>query len=224
MVQFFLSGNANGFKIGHDYGSVYLKPTRKNLDNALHHKSVVTEYLQSEIDSKRMVGPFKKSEVSWVQVSRFRVIPKSHQPKKWRLIMDLSYPRGHSINDGIPKRLCSLSYISVDNAIDHIIQFGPGTLLAKIDVKNAFRLLFVHPSDRDFLAMEWENQIYFDTCLPFGLRSTPKLFNVQADMLAWIARQNRVTLSLHYLDDYLTMGPPGSYTCHHNFQIFYPYL
>ena len=134
--------------------------------------------------------------------------------------MDLSYPRGHSINDGIPKRLCSLSYISVDNAIDHIIQFGPGALLAKIDVKNAFRLLFVHPSDRDFLAMEWENQIYFDTCLPFGLRSTPKLFNVQADMLAWIARQNRVTLSLHYLDDYLTMGPPGSYTCHHNFQIF----
>ena len=80
----------------------------------------------------------------------------NHQPNKWRLIVDLSYPKGHSVNDGILKSLCSLSYISVDDAINQIIAIGPNTLLAKLDIKNAFQLLPVHPTDRHLLAMEWE--------------------------------------------------------------------
>ena len=63
--------------------------------------------------------------------------------------------------------------ILLDAAISHIITFGPGTVLAKIDIKHAFRLLPVHPADRHVLAMHWNNNIYIDTCLPFGLRSAP---------------------------------------------------
>lgn len=96
----------------------------------------------------------------------------------------------------------------------------PGTLLAKIDIKNAFQLLPVHPTDRHLLAMEWENAIYLDTCLPFGLRSAPKLFNILAELLTWIAHQNGVTYSIHYLDDFLTLGPAGSVICRQNLQIF----
>ena len=81
------------------------------------------------------------------------MIPKKHQPGKWRLIVDLSHPSGHSVNDGIPKPLCSLSYITVDTAIAEILKLGTGTLLAKVDVKSAFRLLPVHPADRHLLAM-----------------------------------------------------------------------
>ena len=61
--------------------------------------------------------------------------------------MDLSYPAGHSVNDGIPKALCGLSYITIDNAIQKMLELGPNTLLAKIDIKNAFRILPVHPAD-----------------------------------------------------------------------------
>ena len=57
---------------------------------------------------------------------------------------------------------------------------------------------------------------FVDTCLPFGLRSAPKLFNILADLLAWIIEQHGVQPLLHYLDDYLTMGPPHSYTCQQN--------
>ena len=39
-------------------------------------------------------------------------------------------------------------------------------------------------------------------------------------MLSWIVQQSGVTLSIHYLDDFLTMGPPGSPICHHNLQTF----
>ena len=57
------------------------------------------------------------------------------------------------MNDGIPKQLCGLKYITVDDAINHILELGCGTNLAKIDIKNAFRLLPVHPADRHLLGM-----------------------------------------------------------------------
>lgn len=64
--------------------------------------------------------------------------------------------------------------------------------------------------------MRWNKGVYIDTCLPFGLRSAPKLFNILADFLAWIPKQNNVSFLIHYLDDFLTMGPPSSLACQHN--------
>ena len=111
-----------------------------------------------------------------------------------------------SVNNGIPKNLCSMSYITIDNAIREILALGKGTLLAKIDIKSAFHLIPVHPSDHHLLAMEWRGGIYIDACLPFGLRSAPKLFNIMADFLVWILEQKGVSVLMYYLDDFLTMG------------------
>ena len=196
-----------------------LKSARKNLDGALQHPEVVDEYLTAEIAQHRVAGPFIKSTVPRAHISRFGVIPKNHNPNKWRLIVDLSHPTGHSVNDGIPKDLCGLTYITIDTAIKHILTTGPGTLLAKVDIKNAFRLLPVHPADRHMLATKWNNQVYIDTRLPFGLRSAPKLFNILADLLSWILESKGVSPILHYLDDFLTMGPPSSTTCQENLNI-----
>ena len=107
-----------------------------------------------------------------------------------------------------PKTLCSLSYITVDDAIERILELGPNTLLAKVDIKSAFRLLPVHPADRNPLVMQWGSSIYIDGCLPFGLHSAPKLFNIMADLLSWIAQQKGISQILHYLDDFLLIGPP----------------
>ena len=38
--------------------------------------------------------------------------------------MDLSAPEGHSVNDGIPKELCSLGYISVDDVVAQVLKLG----------------------------------------------------------------------------------------------------
>ena len=65
--------------------------------------------------------------------------------------------------------------------------------------------------------MVWEDSV--DNCLPFRLRSTPKLFNILAELLSWVTQVNRVTFSIHYLDDFLMLGPPGHSTCCHNLEI-----
>ena len=67
--------------------------------------------------------------------------------------------------------------------INQILSLGKGTMMAKLDIKSAFRLLPVHPADRHLLLMNWSNSVYVDMCIPFGLHSAPKLFNVAADLL-----------------------------------------
>jgi len=219
LAHFFISGIQEGFRIGFSPRMTKLKSAKRNMSCALKHPAVVESYLADEITHGRVSGPFSDSSVPHAHISRFGVIPKNHQPNKWRLILDLSHPRGHSVNSGISKELCSLSYITIDNAIAQAQTLGRGTLLTKIDIKSAFRLLPVHPVDRHMLVMKWKQQLYIDNCLPFGLRSAPKLFNILADLLSWILEQQGVSPIMHYLDDFLTLAPPDSLTCQRNLDI-----
>ena len=61
--------------------------------------------------------------------------------------MDLSAPRHQSVNDGISPEYCSLQYASIDDAVKLIMLLGPGTQLAKLDIKDAYRIVPVHPDD-----------------------------------------------------------------------------
>ena len=54
---------------------------------------------------------------------------------------------------------------------------------------------------------------YIDAALPFDLRSAPKLFNALADALEWIAKHLGVEFLWHYLDDFITVGRPGTDDC-----------
>ena len=45
-----------------------------------------------------------------------------HEQDKWWLITDLSYPSGSSVNDGMPSQLCSLTYLTIDDAILNILK------------------------------------------------------------------------------------------------------
>ncbi len=55
--------------------------------------------------------------------------------------------------------------------------------------------------------MEGQSIRRYDTVLPFGLRSAPKIFNALADAAQWIMGREGIDV-LHYLDDFLFFGPP----------------
>ena len=67
--------------------------------------------------------------------------------------------------------------------------------------------------------MSWNGVVYIDAALPFGLRSAPNIFTAVGDALAWVLKAQGVTWLLKYIDDILTIGPPGSSTCAHNLDI-----
>ena len=131
--------------------------------------------------------------------------------------MDLSSPKGWSVNDGIDPDEFALQYITVDQIISMISKYGRGALMAKFDVESAYRNIAVHPVDRYLLGLKWRDRYYVDLALPFGLRSAPFIFNSVADMVEWIlCHAHNVSDLMHYLDDFITAGPPDSCQCADN--------
>ncbi len=87
-----------------------------------------------------------------MQVNRFGIIPKS-TPGKFRLITDLSFPKGNIVNDLIPDNEANVTYAGLHDAINTIMRLSKGSLLAKFDISRAYRLLPVHPKHRALLCM-----------------------------------------------------------------------
>ena len=172
--------------------------------SALEHADVVREYLAKECALGRLLGPFDQGCLPKIQVSWFGVIPKGTSGQ-WRLILELCSPDGHSMSDGINSEICSLSYFTVDEAAKAILRKGSGALLAKVDIKIAYKIVPVHPEDRSLLGMRWEGALYVDAALPFGLRSAPKIFSAIADAIddaIWMI--------------FLIVAPQGSRRCADN--------
>ena len=135
LKEYVVSGIRDGFRIGFDYHNHSCKRAKKNMSLVLDHPEFINKYtcIAEECAAGRLLGPFDPASLPSVQTSSFGVIPKS-TPGKWRLILDLSSPEGHSVNDGIDQDLCSLSYIKVDDAAKAAVKLGRGALLAKVDI------------------------------------------------------------------------------------------
>ena len=210
-VGYLLRGLRDGFRIG-PQGQGGGRQAKRNLRSAYEHAEVIESYLAREVQLGHIVclSPTVALSLANIRISPFGVIPKRNRPDKWRLIVDLSSLEGHSVSDDLDRALCSIQYASIDDAVKIIRQLGPGAQLAKLDLREAYRVVPVHPEDRPRLGMQWKGAIYLDTTLSFGLRSAPKIFSALADGLLWILHSKGADLSLHYLDDFLIMGPPDS--------------
>ena len=209
-ANYIAEGLKNGFRIGFSYQSALPTSRTANHPSCRARPTVVSERIAAELSAGRLLGPLPAALRPVVHISPMGLVPKPHQPGKFRLIVDLSTPRGKSVNDGIPGDLCSLRYASVDDAVAMVRSLGTGTLLTKIDIKDAYRLVPVHPDDYHLLGITWGGHVYVDRALPFGLCSAPKIFNAVADFISWVLHQHGIPHQLHYLDDFLFLGAPNS--------------
>ena len=213
-VHFLMRGIKLGFRIGMTADAQY-KPSARNLKSGCERPDIILAYLQCEVELGRLHALPSLPHLSppLLQISPFGAIPKKHKPDKWKLIVDLLSPKGRSVNDAISSKLCSVSYTSADQAVEFVRNLGEGCLLAKLDLKEAYRTVPVHPSDQRLLAVSWQGTTYIDRALPFGLRSVPKILSALTDAMMWMLRESRIKAALHYLDDFVVLGPPGSPLC-----------
>ena len=209
-ATYIYKGLTEGFRIGFHGHREQLRQHTGNRPSALANPQVINERLQTEVAANRLFGPLPKDLLQVVHISPLGLVPKAHQVNKWRMICDLSAPEGYSINDGIPTGLCSLQYATVSDAINMIKMLGRDTQLVKLDLKDAYRIVPIHPADYPLLGIRWRDCTYIDRALPFGLRSAPKIFSAVADFIAWALFSKGIHLQLHYLDDFLFLAPSGS--------------
>ena len=126
------------------------------------------------------------------------------------MIVDLSFPNGPSVNNAISETACSLCCASLDDVI-HLIQLlGLRTQLLKMYLKDAYRIVPIHPHNLHLLTVLWQEEIYVDRALLSGLRSAPKIFMAVADVFTWALYCHGVRYHLHYLNDFLFVGEPNT--------------
>lgn len=203
LVSFIISGLSSGFDIGFHGPCTATRP--RNLLSARSNSQSVWEAIAKELARGHTSGPFLSPPITPLHCSPLGAVPK--KDGSYRIILDLSSPRGNAINEGICKEEFSVRYSTFDDALKLVSGLGPTAFLAKIDIKHAFRLCPVKPAQWGLLGYCWEGYYFVDTRLPFGSRSSPFLFNCFADLLCWIfLTVLAIPFVIHYLDDFFLCG------------------
>ncbi|KAL9965660.1 hypothetical protein ACROYT_G029497 [Oculina patagonica] len=153
-----------GWPIGYVRNSLPVTQQR-NHQGATLFPEAIDKYLQTERSYGAVLGPFASNPFSSdVVLSPLNSVPKGEFER--RIIVDLSWPIGASVNDGIPSKQYlgedfSLVYPTVDDVAARILALGPGCLLFKRDLKRAYRQFPVDPGDYHLLGYSWQNQMFF---------------------------------------------------------------
>lgn len=203
-VEFLLSGFTKGFPV--HFEGERTSQTARNLLSALKNPEVVDAKLGKEFAAHRLAGPFLSPPLSPFRISPLGIVPKK-VPGEFRLIHHLSFPKGSSVNDGISPEHTSVRNTTIDEAIKLIMTAGHGCFLAKTDIKNAFRIIPIHPIDYGLLGMQWRGLYYYDRCMPMGCSSSCLTFETFSTAVEWIARHKlKIDCILHLLDDFLLIA------------------
>jgi hypothetical protein len=80
-----------------------------------------------------------------------------------------------------------------------------GDWLAKLDLKDAYLTVPVHPSHQKYLRFTWKGRIFQFTCLAFGLAPAPRYFTKILKVVAAFLRRQGMRLIV-YLDDILIVN------------------
>lgn len=205
----------NGFKVGFQVpefqgsGCIIVK----NSKSVSLLKPIVRTKIQAEIDAGRVAGPFNTPPFSNFRISPLAIVPKK-EPNSYRLIHNLSFPDKESLNYVTDKSNSTVHYASFDDALSLLVRFGRGALMAKADIKSAFRLLPIIPSGFNSLGFYFDGMYYFDKCLPMGFTLSCFYFESFSTFLNWVVDRDIGNAgSLHYLDDFLFVGKADTDDC-----------
>ena len=194
-----------GFPAGH----VSLNQPVVGLTNhasALRNPGHVAAYLQKEKRLGAMSGPYTAEPFTeW-----FRNNPILTRPKRastdLRVILDLSFPKGDSVNSGIPRgSLDGSSFkLRLPSPLDLaslILKKGPGCKLYKIDLSRAYRQLRGDPLDWPLMGVTWEGEHFVDLAVPFGLRHGASACQRVSEAAAAVAAEECGAETEAYVDD-----------------------
>lgn len=87
----------------------------------------------------------------------------------------------------IDSKFTSVQYSSFDNAVSIVKKLGYNALIAKMEIKSAFRLLPCYPSDFSILGFQIGSEFYIDKCMPMGCSISCSIFEKCSTFLHWLA-------------------------------------
>ena len=179
----------------------------KNHKGVTDHPQALAHYIDKEIRHGAVMGPYNKIPFrDKVGISALSTRPKKNSEER-RIILDLSFPVGRAVNDGILKDdymglPARLRFPRVDDFACRIFTLGQGCLMFKVDLSRYFRQLPLDLGDYSLIGYIINGEIYFDKVLPMGMRSAPYIVQRVTNAIAYIHRKLEYFL-LNYVDDFV---------------------
>ena len=156
--------------------NVLPQSTLINHSSAIKNNLCLMDYLVEELAHGAIIGPFSCNPFSCpCVVWPLQIVPK-RDSSKLRVVHDLCFPESASVNSGILRD----SYLNHEykltlpglDRLTHFIRLrGRHCHMYKKDLAQAFRQMPLDPKDVRLLGFVVNNQLYFHTRFPFGLRS-----------------------------------------------------
>ena len=191
-----------GFPLDFDSNS-HLLYELINHSSATHHHKDVKAYLEEEKHFNAIYGPYSEPPLENMHFSPFLTREKPGA-KHRRVIVDLSFPHGSSVNAGVqPESYLGTPFLltlpTIDTITQKVKENGKGSLLYKIDLSRAFRHVKLDPKDYNLLGLHLQGY-YFDSCLPFGFKHGSAIFQRISDAIRYIMAQSNFQVT-NYIDD-----------------------
>ena len=162
-----------------------------NHENANHKSATqfpgdVEAYIAEELKFGALLSPFAENPIHQGHLSPFMSRHKPDTDRR-RIIVDLSWPLGASVNAGIDKTTyldsrLDLTFPTIDDITNELKALGKGALLYKVDVSWVFRHVKIDPTDYNLLGLQWDG-VYLDMCLPFRMRHGSQIFQHLSDVV-----------------------------------------
>ena len=198
-----------GFPLGYEGPPIGF--TAQNHSSATNFPRDIDHYIQTELNAGAIIGPFEVPPFTpWAKCSPLMTRPKKGSEFR-RVILDLSYGDGTSVNYYTPKDSylgipTKLQLPSIDNIRDIIKNFNGDCYLYTTDISRAYRNIPICPSSYPLLNFSHDGKVYTDISAPFGARWSCLHCQRITDAVRFILRKRNVTV-LNYLDDFCGIAP-----------------
>ena len=188
-----------------------------NHHSALQYPHAIEKYISKEQGFGTILGPVNHIPSPHYHCSPLLTRPKDTNDR--RVILNLSHPRGQSLNDTVDKlhfdtRPFTLKFPSVDNIVERILGMED-PLIFKIDVARAFRNLRVDPVDAIKFGLSWRDALYIDAGVAFGWTHGSAAFQMVADAISYVMASSGCVVN-PYIDDFIVVAPRADARRHYD--------
>lgn len=196
---------AYGWPIGY-YSLKLPESVAKNHPSAVEYPEHIRQFIKTEKSFQAIEGPINGPPFKpWARISPLMTRPKKGSLAR-RVIVDLSFPEGSSVNTGIDMaeylgRDISYTLPTITDLIAKLQVEGEGAFIWKADLARAYRQLRADPVDAPLLCVKFDNDIFIDRCPPFGCRSSSAACQRVANSIVYMMGEKKHHC-LAYLDDF----------------------
>ena len=166
----------------------------------------IQQYFRVELENRAVLGLFTRNPFDHDAFYLPNNTRDKKDSSKKRIIVDMSFPKGNSVNDGIKKKdeylneKINLKYPTVDNLVEIVKCKGKGCLLFKHDLRHFYRQIPFYPKDYSKLGCVLNGNVYFDKVLVMGYHSSCYIAQRITNALKFILQNYDVDCE-NYLDD-----------------------